>query len=186
MPASKALVVGYRRQLGVYRDRTAGILIAAWDAMPSHDRADIDRFVKRTAPALVGAKAATVALASGFFALALGIRPVAVNVDDIELEIATDAPFLAMWKALGQGVDFAEAARVGRSVAESIGFDYVQSTSRRTGDFVAEAAGRQVRWARVPGSGACAWCHEVARGLYKTAEAADFGHNRCDCVAVPA
>jgi hypothetical protein len=160
--------------------------MAAWDAMPSHDRADIERFTKRTAPALVGAKAATVALSSGFFALALGIRPVAVAVDDIALDLSTDAPFLAMWHALSQGTAFDEAMRVGRSAAESIGFDFVQSASRRTGDFVADASGRSVRWSRVPGSGACAWCLQVAEGLYTSAEAADFGHNRCDCVAVPA
>jgi hypothetical protein len=186
MPAPDALVARYRRQLQIYRDRTAGILMAAWDAMPTHDRADIERFVKRTAPTLVGAKTATVALSAGFFALALGIRPVAVDPADIELAFAADAPFLAMWHALSLGRPFAEAFEAGRSVAESVGFDFVQSASRRTGDFVAEASGRVVRWRRVPGAHACAWCHQVAGGLYRTAESADFGHNRCDCVAVPA
>lgn len=184
--APSALVLRYRRQLQAYRDRTAAILLAAWDAMPSHDRSDIDTFIRRTAPALVGAKAATVALSAGFFALALGIRPVSVDPADIELAFVGDAPFLAMWHALSLGRSFAEASDVGRSVTESIGFDFVQSASRRTGDFVAEASGRSVRWQRVPGSGACAWCHQVAQGLYHSAEAADFGHNRCDCVAVPA
>lgn len=186
MSTPKPLVARYRRQLQVYRERTAAILMAAWDAMPTHDRADIERFATRTAPALVGAKAATVALSSGFFATALGIRPVSVRADDVDVALSVDAPFLAMWHALNQGTSFADAVLVGRSVAESIGFDYVQSTSRLTGDLVADASDRKVRWQRVPGAGACDWCHEVAQGLYHSAEAADFGHNRCDCVAVPA
>lgn len=42
-----------------------------------------------------------------------------------------------------------------------------------------------VRWKRVPGGKSCSWCKTIAGQLYLTSASADFGHDRCDCVAVP-
>jgi hypothetical protein len=186
MPVPDEALRRYKRQIGIYRDRTSGLLIAAWDALPSHDEEDVDEFVRRTAPALVGAKRAAVALSAGFFALALRIRPVGVSPDDVDLEPDIQGPFRATWHALAMGRPIAEALTVGRSTAQAVGFDFVQSTARRTGDVVAAASGRTVRWRRVPGAKSCDWCRLVAGQTYKTAESADFGHERDDCDVVPA
>lgn len=182
---SPAAMRRYQRQIGVYRDRTAALLIAAWDDQPGIDRSDIPTFTTATAPALAGGKAAAVSLSAAFFALVLGIRPVGVNPADVMLEPDTEGPFRAAWHALAMGRSYAEAVQVGRSTAQAVGFDFVQSAARRTGDVVAERSDKHVRWARVPGGNACEWCLLVAGQSYTSAEAADFGHERDDCDVVP-
>lgn len=185
MAPSPALMARYKRQIATYRDRTSAVLVAAWAALPSYDEADIETFVERTAPALVGAQNAAVALSAGFFALALGVPPVGVNPADTGITPDTRGPFKATWHALKMGRPFEEAVQVGRSTAQAVGFDFVQRSARRTGDLVAAASGVDVRWRRVPGADSCDWCLMVAGDQYRTAESADFGHQRDDCDVVP-
>lgn len=186
MAPSPQLMARYKRQIGTYRDRTSAVLVAAWDALPSYDEDDVDQFVTLTTPALVGAQAAAVALSAGFFALTLGVPPVGVDPSDIAVAADTRGPFRATWHALSMGRPFDEAVRVGRSTAQAVGFDFVQSSARRTGDHVAARSGVEVTWQRVPGAKACDWCRTVAGDHYRTAESADFGHERDDCDVVPA
>lgn len=186
MAVPPALIARYRRQLGVYRDRSAALVIAAWDALDSHDEDDVDEFADRAGPPLVAAKANTVALAAGFFASALLIPPMPVDPADVPVDPDLRGPFRAMWHAFTMGRSFEDALRVGRSTSQAIGFDFVQSTARRTGDVVAGAAGREVTWKRVPGAKSCDWCRLVAGQTYRTAESADFGHERDGCIVVPA
>lgn len=157
-----------------------------WDQLGTYTDEDIERFIVSTAPAIKGAKRATVATSAGFFALATQTRPIAIRPQDVPVEPRITHPFLATWHALKEDRPYAEAVSAGRSQANAVGFDFVQSTSRRTGDIAAERSGTQVRWQRVPGGNACDWCITVAGQLYRTAESADFGHDRCDCAAIPA
>lgn len=91
-----------------------------------------------------------------------------------------------MWHAFTMERPFEEALRVGRSTAQAVGFDFVQSSARRTGDVAAARSGVDVTWRRVPGAKSCDWCRLVAGQTYRTAESADFGHERDDCDVVPA
>jgi hypothetical protein len=186
MPVSDELLRRYKTQIARYRNRTSLLLVAAWDELGGYDEANINEYAERTLPALNGAKTAAVALSSGFFAVALGVRPVGVRPDDVDVNPDIRGPFRAAWHALNTGRPFEEALRVGRSTAQAVGFDFVQSTARRTGDVVAAASGQTVTWRRVPGAKACDWCRQVAGQRYRTAESADFGHERDDCDVVPA
>lgn len=186
MPASPETVARYRRQLGAYRLRTSALLVATWNRLGSWDRTDIERFEEVTAAPLAGVKTATVALSAAFFALYLDETPPGIDPDQIDVTPYTAGPFLARWHALSEGRPAAEALRVGASAASATGYDFVQHTARRTGDHAAEATGRDVRWRRVPGGKACDWCRMVAGDHYRTAESADFGHERDDCIVVPA
>lgn len=175
----------YKRQISVYRDRTAAMLVAAWDNLPGIDETDLPAFESATAVPLAGAKSAAVSLSASFFALALGIRPVGIRPEDVDLDPDTRGPFRATWHALAVGRPFDEARLVGRSTAQAVGFDFVQSSARRTGDVVAHKSGQRVRWSRVPGGNACDWCQLVAGQSYSSAESADFGHERDGCMVVP-
>lgn len=186
MPISPELLARYKRQIAVYRTRTAAILIDAWDALPAYDEDDLEQFTLRTATPLAGAKAAAVGLSAGFFALALGVAPVAVAPTSILIDPDLRGPFRATWHALAVGRPFDDAVRVGRSTAQAVGFDFVQSSARRTGDHVAAASGIELRWRRSPGAKSCAWCRNLSTFTWPTAESADFGHERDDCDVVPA
>jgi hypothetical protein len=186
MPQNREVVARYRRQLGAYRLRTSALLVATWNRLGSWDRADIERFEAATAAPLAGVKTATVSLSAAFFALYLDEAPPGVDPDRIDITPYTPGPFLAAWHALKQGRPLPEAIQVGASTASAVGYDFVQHVARRTGDYSAAATGRDVRWRRVPGGKACDWCLMVAGDHYRTAESADFGHERDDCIVVPA
>lgn len=186
MPASRDQIRRYKQQLAIHRDRSSRLLVAAWDELSDYDDADIQRYTARTAAGLTAVKTAAVALSAAFFAAATRTRPAGIAAGDVPVEPRIRDPFLAAWHAVKQERPWDEAVAAGRSAAEAVGFDFVQSTARRTGDVAAERAGIEVRWQRVPGADSCDWCHTVAGQLYLSAESADFGHDRCDCDAVPA
>lgn len=183
--AQRRLLARYEAQVASQRERLGLALVAAWESLEGYDEDDVESFERRIAPLLAGAKAATVSVSASFVAMILGLRPVGIRPADVTVEAKTRQPFTAMWHALKEGRDGVEAWQVGRSVAQAEGFNFVQSTSRRTGDYVARAAGRDVRWRRIPEGGACNWCQTVAGRLYSTAESADFGHERCGCAVAP-
>lgn len=185
MTPSPAAIARYKRLIGRYRARTSLVLVTAWNNLPSYDEVNVEEFTVATAPALAGAQNAAVALSAGFFAMSLGVPPVGVDPAEVGVEPDIRGPFRAAWHALAMGRPFDEAVRVGRSTAEAVGFDFVQHSARRTGDTVAARSGLDVRWRRVPGSKSCDWCREVAGSHYRTAESADFGHERDDCDVLP-
>lgn len=182
---NEELIRRHKTVVDGYRVRAAAHLAAVWDSLPSYDEAGIERFRRDTAAVLAGAKRAAVAQAVAFVGTALGVRTPSVSPSQVPVAAKLDDPFHAAWHAVKVGRPWEEAVVVGRSTAEAVGIDFVQSTTRLTGDVVAERVGRQVRWRRVPSSGACDWCHEISDKTYRSAAAADFGHERCDCDAVP-
>lgn len=186
MPLSEAALRRYDRLLGTYRNRTAVALAAIWDQLGSYGEQDIDTFASIAAPVLAGAKRSAVASSTALFSLALDIRAPAIRADDIASTPRIDHPFLAMWHAVKEGRPNDEAIAAGRSQARAVGEDFVQQTARRTGDAVAEFVDYRVRWRRVPNASACNWCKTIAGQLYATAESADFGHDRCFCMVIPA
>jgi hypothetical protein len=186
MAVSSAQIFRYKRLIATYRNRLSSALVVAWDRLDAYGEDDVERYAATTRSAVNGAKVATVGLSAAFFAMATRSRPVGVKPDDVPTEPRIDHPFLAAWHAVSEGWPWEEAFQAGRSQASAVGFDFVQSTARRTGDLAAELSGQRVRWARVPGGGSCAWCLTVAGQTYHSAESADFGHDRCDCDVVPA
>lgn len=186
MPASSAATLRYQRLLDQYRRRTSAGLIAIWSTLDTIDEDRVDDFARQAAPVLAGAKQATVATSAGYFALAAETRPVAIRPEDVTIEPRIRHPFLASWHALNMGRDYEDALRVGRSQASAVGFDFVQETSRLTGDAFAERSGKKMRWYRVPTGKSCDWCIAIAGQSYATAASANFGHDRCDCSVVPA
>lgn len=175
----------YRLLLARYRTWTSGLLVAAWDRLETFDDTDADRYAAELAAALQGVKTATVAASSALVSLLLEVRPVAVSPADVPVEARMRDPFLAMWHAFAEDRPYDEAWSAGRSMASAVGFDFVQSTSRRTGDVTADKAKVRTRWRRVAGGDACPWCLDKTARTYRTSASADFGHDRCDCVAVP-
>lgn len=182
---SDELTRRYKRRIASIRDRAALSMVSAWARLDRIDEADIETYTRVTAAPLAGAKQAAVTLAAAFYTMTLGIRPTGVRARDVNLEPDVRGPFRAAWHALAEGRAYDEALTVGTSTAQAAGFDFVQSSARRTGDLVVAESGVPVKWRRVPGDQSCDWCRLVAGQLYSTSEAADFGHERDDCDVVP-
>ena len=186
MPLSDLAIRRFDRLLATYRARTAAFLVATWDGLGSYGEDDIDRFAAAAATTLAGAKRGSVAASVALYAIALEVRPPSIQPDDVDVEPRIDHPFHATWHAVAEGRPNEEALAAGRSQAQAVAADFVQQVSRRTGDVVAKATGVKTRWRRAPNAGACPWCKAVAGQTYHSSESADFGHDRCYCMVVPA
>lgn len=174
----------YQTATALIGDRAATLTAHHWKAV-GHDEANIPEFAHRAAPAFNAAKTAAVQLSSGYYSLLTGRRPVGVNPRDVLIDPDVRAPFIAYWNALKGGAGD-DAVLSGIARAEAIARNFAVSSGRRTGDVVMHRQGlRPGDWTRITDGGACAWCEEVAAQTYSSAEAADFGHDRCGCTAVP-
>jgi hypothetical protein len=176
----------HKRAQANISSRTASRIVAVWDSLPTIGEEQYEAFLAAIAPFLTAAKQAAVTSSTGFYAAVLETRPPAIPVGSVDVEYRGRTPFTATWHALSEGRPYVEAVDAGRSIAEAQTERFVVSTSRRTGDAVVKATGRDVRWRRVPSSKACPFCVNAAGQLYRSAESADFGHDRCGCAAVPA
>lgn len=180
------LVARYKLLIARHGDRTAAGCVAAWDRLDRYDDDAIVRYEAQTKPLIHGAKVAAVAASVALFARAHRIAPPSVTAADVDVEARVRDPFFAMRHAVAEGRPISEAIAAGRSVADAVAHNFVTSASRRAADHAAAVADISTRWERVPGNDACDFCTTVAGQTYTSAESADFGHDRCNCVVVPA
>lgn len=181
-----AATLRYETLVDRYRLAAAAFLAALWASLERYGDEAEEEFAVTAAPRLDGFKRTTVSVSAAYFATVLGVRPVGIDPARVLSRPRLRDPFLAARHAVSEGRMWDEAYQAGRSMAEAVGFNFVQSTARRTGDVVAEESGLEVvGWRRVPSAAACPWCHLIATQLYRSSESADFGHDRCDCNAVP-
>lgn len=170
----------YQAQLATIIDVAAVIALVGFAGLDSYDEDDVDTFRTTTEPRLKVAGERAVALAAGFYALTATTRPSAAPV---AVEMAWRDPFIAVWSGLKHGEQYEDAVTAGLSRAEAEASNYVVSSSRQAGDNLPEA--NIVGWRRVLSSPSCEWCQTVSTQRYRTAESADFGHERCDCTVAP-
>jgi hypothetical protein len=165
---------------------TAGrAVIRAWDELTSYDEDDIPTFIRRTTVPFTAARAAATSTAAGYFSLLTTVRPPAIDPAELGVVPAVRDPFIAYWQAL-KAHPWEEAVEIGRNRADAVASDLVTSTSRRTVGEAAQATGQEVvGWRRVLTGISCTWCATVSTQRYRTAESADFGHQRCDCTVAP-
>ncbi|MGE0138648.1 MAG: hypothetical protein AB7R77_12575 [Ilumatobacteraceae bacterium] len=185
-PELVALVQRFETRLDAYRSAGSDLLEGAWDALAGYDEADLAEFLRRVTPRLYTLLESTVEISSAFYRSTLALPTAAVPKASVVPKLGLNQAFHATWHALAQGRSFEDAVAAGRSMASARAFDLVQSTSRRAGDAtVAVSRARIVGWRRVVSANSCPWCHTVAGQIYRTSVSADFGHDRCDCTAIP-
>lgn len=185
MPLPDAATERYLSALAGQRQAVAAFLAALWASLERYGDDGEEQFTTTAEPRIAGYKRATVSLSAAFFATILDVRPVGVDPRDVRSVARLRDPFLAARHAVAEGRPWVEALSAGRSMAEAVGFNFVQSTARRTGDVVAAESGVEVKWRRLPAADACEWCKTVAGQLYNSSESADFGHDRDGCLVVP-
>lgn len=186
MPDRLALTRRFQSRVDRIGARAAALTATAWAQLDTHDREDIATFVAATAPTLTATKAASVATAVAYYSVLTETRAPAISPLDVLVPNETREPFIAFWRALKTGNSLEDALASGRARSAAIARNLAVSSSRRTGDvFFDRSDLKPIGWERVLDAGACPWCELVAGQLYKSAESADFGHDRCGCSAVP-
>lgn len=176
----------YQTLLAGIAERTVRPVDAAWDALDGFRDDDIPGFVEATRPATTAAKAAAVAVAVGYLSSILSTRPVAVRPNEVDVAFNAESAFIAVRKALSEGLDFVDARSVGKSQAQAAVRNLTISTARTTGDvFNTKTPTRIVGWERNAESKACPWCRNLDGTVFSSASAGDFGHDRCNCTVSP-
>lgn len=155
-------------------------LTEVWQQLGTLDEAALDEFRTTGTPIARTFAAEASALTAGYIAALAAIRVAAANVF---VEPDWRGPFIRSWAAMGGGATFEAAVLVGASQVDAIGRNAVVSAARRAGDEV--QSDRIVGWNRVLDADPCDWCVMVSNRLYKSAESADFGHDRCACGVTP-
>jgi hypothetical protein len=170
-------------------DRAAALTARQWAALGNWDEADVEAFARASAPTLQAAKDAAVQSGRGYYAVrAKLLRPPTITSAMVDVAADPREPFIAYWRALKSGNPIDAAIESGTARAGAIARNLASSASRRTADVLYSRADVYVgRWVRVPDANACDWCQLIAEGNggYKSAETADFGHDRCNCTAEP-
>lgn len=160
-------------------------LVALWNKLPAYDEASVAEFERRARPLFAATKTAAFSQSVGYYALTAGLRPPSLRPRDVAIEPDTRGPFIQTWAALKNGDSYEGAVAAGLSRAEALVTNFISSTSRQTGDAVYREFDVRPEWLREPEPDACDWCAEMAQNTYASAEACDFGHDRCSCIAVP-
>lgn len=161
-------------------------LLRAFEHLDTYDESQVAQFAASANPTLAATKSAAVRQASGYYSLVTGIRPPPIVPDDVNTVAAVRDPFISIWQALASGNDYADAVAAGGARVGAVAANFIASSARQTGDvFVIKAHLPPPRWERIPDSGACQWCIDVSGDTFGSAEAADIGHDRCNCTISP-
>ena len=176
-----------QQRLTMTADRATRPVAAAWDRLgPNWRDDDLRAFTATVAPHVNGAKQASLAVSTGYYAALLDVRAPALTVADVPTSFSAESGFIVARKALGDGLPIVDAARMGRSAVEASVRDLVISTSRASGDAVAESVDLQVvGWRRNAEANSCDWCAALDGVVFMTATDGDFGHDRCNCTLEP-
>lgn len=180
------LTLRFRQTLARINAQSTPALVSLWNNLPGYDEANVAEFERRAAKTLTPTKTATVAHAVAFYALTAGVRPPSIIAQHVPVEPDTRGPFIQTWSALKHGDTYEGAVLAGAARAEALVTNFISSTSRQTGAEVFRAFDVRPEWIRDPEPDACDWCLEAAQSTYSSAEATDFGHDRCSCIGVPA
>lgn len=176
----------FRKALAHIDAKATPQLVALWASLPGYDEANVAQFERQARPMFATAKSATVANSAGYYSLVAGIRPRSLRADDVPIVADTRGPFIQTWSALKNGDTVEGAIAAGASRVSAMATNFISSTSRQTATLVYERGGVLVQaYYREPEPTACEWCVEMSTFPYSSAEAADFGHDRCGCIATP-
>lgn len=183
---ARSLTRRYQQRLAAISERTIPAIDRAWDALAGFRDDDLPIFTRATLPATTAAKASALAVAVAYSAAILRVPAPPVRPADVATAYNAQSSFLAVRKALSDGYTFTEARIIGQSQAQAAVRNLTISTARTTGDVFAERANVRITgWVRNAEANSCPWCAGLDGVVFLTAEAGDFGHDRCNCTVSP-
>lgn len=170
---------------------TAVLLI--WQGLQSYDERDIDPFLARAVPVVLGGQRQAVALTEAYLAQSLRRAPLGVSPDALigaavrngtPPEEVYRRPFVNVWTALKNGSSWEDAVHSGQARATSSAQMDAALSSRATFQAVQESDDGIYGYRRVADSGACKFCRTV-NGAYVKSGTAFALHSHCGCSLQP-
>ncbi len=177
-----------RRLRGSVRQEVTRI----WNGLPGHDRVNLDQWLSEVVPMVETAQRSSVSLTHAYLSRALD-RPVAgVSPEELIGAAARNGtppdqvygrPFVTLWSELGEGTDWADAAKTALDRATGMAATDVQLSMRDTLKAVGETESFY-GYQRVADAGACNFCLEVDGAYLASGEAMPL-HSGCGCSVEP-
>lgn len=181
-PKLEVVTDRYARVVEQLGKRSALSLLRLWDSLTTWSESDSDIFHDAAQPFIRGAAQAAVTAAETYGAtLTADPLPTSALIVEDAAARAYD-PFDRLARLLSDGLDWTDAVAGGRSAARALGHDTVYRSTRQA---LAEIVGDTVQWQRRVTSKSCKWCLGLSDVIFDTAGKATFGHDNCDCIAVP-
>lgn len=188
-PLARAHILGEQR----LRRLVGRGVTRLWRALPGYDERDVDPWLARVLPLVLGGQRMSVALTEAYLARAMGRAPLGVNPERIIGSAARAGatpdevyrrPFVTLWSALGEGKEFATAAQTALARAVGTSAMDMQLAMRGTLVEVGQADDEIMGFERVADDDACGFCMEVDGAQFRTEDAMPL-HNHCGCGVEP-
>ena len=182
MSSAVVLTDRYASTVARLASQNRRILLSLWDSFDTHTMDDADLFHAKAKPVVRGSAHAAVSASSGY-AAGLGVRPASPSP-----LIAADAaariydPFDAIGARLLAGDSLADAVAFGRAAMDALASNTAFSSSRQA---IGEAMPERTKWVRRVSGKSCDWCMSLSGVVFDFGPQASFGHDHCDCTAVP-
>jgi Zn ribbon nucleic-acid-binding protein len=181
---AKAHIEGERR-IREYAKRGVG---AAWLAQGAYDKETLPSFLRAALPSVQAAKRASVALTGAYIARSLERQPTGIDISQIVAGVRNGVnpaevytrPYKRVWRALKEGVPWAEAVRYGLDSAVSSAATDVQLAMRDTMIAFRETDENLFGYQRVADASACPFCQELDGAQFRTDDPMPI-HNNCGC-----
>ena len=178
--AQRRLLRSYMARQEAIAAAGGSVMVRAWNQLDSFDESDVAQFRELALPATTVLTRRAAALSAAYLA-ALLREPVVSATATVAPDFV--GPFTRFWGAIGRGEPFDQAVLAGSARADAAGRNAVVSTARRVGDQI--GSNQITGWRRVLDADPCDWCVTVSTQTYRSAESADFGHDRCGCGVTP-
>lgn len=170
----------------------AAAVAAAWHGLPHYDQQQIDQFLTSVLPLTAAANRQSVLLTQAFLARALAQPPAGLDADQIIAGIRNGTtpaqvyhrPFVTVWGALGRGIPWAAAVKLGLDRATSAAATDVQLSFTHTLAALGSADNQILGYERVPDDGACDFCLAASGQVYHSSDLMPL-HNGCGCGVEP-
>lgn len=168
-------------QLQALAKRHQSAMLRLWDHLAPRGFDGQDQWHDTTKPLSEAVAQASIQLVAAYMAT-IDHRPAKVSplvVADAGARMFD--PYDRMGAALSSGSQFDEALDSARSVVEGLSLDTVSDPARSSLSYL----GPHVMYGRRLNGGACEWCMSFDGVEFPFAEAANFGHNFCQCQPFP-
>jgi len=175
------------------RDQTTRAVIRIWRGLPGYDAANVDQWLSQVLPVVLAAQRQEVALTEAYIARALDRPVVGVDPDLLTGAAARNGsspedvyrrPFVVVWSALADRVEWADAVGLGQARATSTAATDVQLSMRQTLSAVGQADPDIAGYQRVADGDACQFCLMLDGAQFRTSTPMPI-HPFCGCGVEP-
>lgn len=182
MPVPEAVTTRYAATIAHLSKRAQLDLLRLWDSLTSWDYADADSFRAAGQPIVRAAAQAALDTSSAYASLYTdgAFSPASpLIVPDAAARLYD--PFDRFGHLIAEGSSWVDALDGARSAASALGQGSVYRTARQAlADMIPG-----VLWQRRVSGASCSWCLSRAGAIFNSAGDATFGHDNCDCLAMP-